>query len=81
MMQEVRTRIRSDMDELTAAVTKDAQQTADLAVRSYAKLGKQLSNQMLEMRQAEEEHKAQQEARLQEYHQIYSKSKPMKQVP
>ena len=78
--QNVRVNISQHMEHLTALVSNDTQQTTDLAVRSFAALSRQLNDKMLQIQQAEAEHREQQERRLQEYHHLHSKTKPMQQV-
>ena len=68
------------MEQLTASVKKDAQSTTELAVRSFEGLTKQLNAKMQQIHEAEEEHRAVQDQRVQEYRQLYGRIKPMKQV-
>lgn len=76
----MRTEIAKHMDQLTSMVKKDAQQTAELALHSYSSLSRQLNNKVAEIQQAEEDHRAQQHTRLQQYKDIFNKTKPMEQV-
>lgn len=79
-LQDVRAAISGHMQQLTAVVTKDAHQTAELAVQGFAGLSQQLGAKMEEINAAEEQHRAQQEGRLQEYRELYERTEPMKQV-
>ncbi|KAK9813395.1 hypothetical protein WJX73_005437 [Symbiochloris irregularis] len=79
MLEGARGQIAARVQEVAAGVQAEAQQTAELAVRSYANLSQQLGRRAAEMQQAEEEHRAQQDQRLRKYKELYDKTKPMKE--
>ena len=79
-LQDVRAQLAGQLEELTATVKLDAQETAALAERSYTSLSQELNAKVAEIQSAEEEHRQQQQLRLQQYRELYDRTKPMQEV-